>query len=80
MPAGTEIHYDVGPADYAQTATIQIKNGSATGVCTWSSDVDAICVFDTGSGRLTQFNLDVVVTASPDQSTWYWDGTYWFGN
>src|SRR6266545_5904624 len=49
--AGTEIHYDVGPADNAQTATITIANGSTTGVCTWSSDVDAICVFPVGTGR-----------------------------
>jgi len=80
MPAGTEVHYDVGPADNAQTVEIQIANGSTTGVCTWSSDVDAICVFDAGTGRLTQFNLEVVVTASVDQSIWYWDGTYWFGD
>jgi hypothetical protein len=80
MPEGTEIHYDVGPADNAQTVTIEIENGSASGVCTWSSDVNAVCVFDAGTGRLTQFTLDVVVTASADQSIWYWDGTYWFGN
>lgn len=79
MPAGTEIHYDVGPADNAQTATIDIGNGSATGVCTWSSDVDAVCVFDVGIGRLTEFHLEVVVTANADQSIWYWDGSYWFG-
>ena len=80
IPAGTEIHYAAGPAANAQIATIEIRNGSTTGVCTWSSDVDAICVFDAGTGRLTRFNLDVVVTASPDQSIWYWDGVYWFGN
>ena len=79
IPAGTEIHYDTGPADNAQVATIDIRNGSTTGVCTWSSDVDAICAFDSGSGRLTQLNLEVVVTASADQSVWYWDGSYWFG-
>jgi hypothetical protein len=80
IPAGTEVHYDFGPTDNAQVATIEIKNGRTTGVCTWSSEVDAICVFDAGTGRLTQFNLDVVVTASADQSIWYWDGTYWFGD
>jgi len=80
IPAGTEIHYAAGPADNAQVATIEIKNGSTTGVCTWSSDVDAICVFSAGTGRLTQFNLDVVVSANADQSVWYWEGTYWFGN
>jgi hypothetical protein len=60
-------------------AGIEIRNGSTDGACTWSSDVDAICVFSAGTGRLTQFNLEVVVTANADQSVWYWDGTYWFG-
>ena len=80
IPAGTEIHYAAGPADNAQIATIEIRNGSTDGACTWSSDVDAICVFSAGTGRLTQFNLEVVVTANADQSVWYWDGTYWFGH
>lgn len=80
IPAGTDIHYAAGPADNVQIATIEIKNGSTTGACTWSSDVDAICAFGAGTGRLTQFNLAVVVTASADQSVWYWDGNYWFGN
>jgi hypothetical protein len=80
IPAGTDIHYTQGPADNVQIATIDIGNGSTTGACTWSSDVDAVCVFSAGTGRLTQFNLEVVVTANADQSIWYWDGTYWFGN
>jgi hypothetical protein len=79
IPAGTEIHYAAGPTDNAQIATITIRNGSTTGVCVWSSDVDAICTFDSGTGRLTQFNLEVVVTTNADQSVWYWDGSYWFG-
>lgn len=79
MPAGTEIHYAAGPADNIMLATITIKNGSTTGACVWSSDVDAICTFSTGTGRLTQFHLEVVVTANGDQSVWFWDGTYWFG-
>jgi hypothetical protein len=80
IPAGTDIHYTQGPADNVQIATIDIGNGSTTGACTWSSDVDAVCVFSAGTRRLTQFNLEVVVTANADQSIWYWDGTYWFGN
>ena len=32
-----------------------------------------------GTGRLTRFHLDVVVSANADQSIWDWDGTYWFG-
>lgn len=79
IPAGTDIHYLSQDGNVVQAA-IDIDNGSTTGACTWSSDVDAICVFSAGTGRLAQFNLDVVVTASADQSVWYWDGEYWFGN
>ena len=79
IPAGTDVHY-LSQTGNVVRAAIEIENGSTTGACTWSSDVDAICVFGAGAGRLTQFNLDVVVTASADQSIWYWDGTYWFGN
>jgi hypothetical protein len=78
IPAGTDVHYLSQDGNVVQAA-IEIKNGRTTGACTWSSDVDALCVFDAGTGRLTQFHLEVVVTASADQSVWYWDGTYWFG-
>jgi hypothetical protein len=79
IPAGTEIHYLSQVANVVQAA-IELKNGSADGACTWSIDVDAVCVFSSGTGRLTQFNLEVVVTANADQSVWFWDGTYSFGN
>lgn len=79
IPAGTDIHYAAGPTDDAQVATIEIRNGSTSGLCVWSSAVDAICSFHEGTGRLTQFNLEVVVTANDDQSIWYWEGSYWFG-
>ena len=78
IPAGTDIRY-LSEAGNVVRASITIKNGSTAGACTWSSDVDAICVFSVGTGRLTQFDLEVVVTANADQSVWYWDGTYWFG-
>jgi hypothetical protein len=58
-------------ADNVVQASIEIRNGSTDGACTWSSDVDAICVFSAGTGRLTQLNLEVVVTANADQSVWY---------
>lgn len=83
IPAGTDIRYAAIPPldpNLVQAATITISNGSTSGACVWSSPVDAVCTFDRGTGRLTQFNLEVVVTASADQSTWYWDGTYWFGS
>ena len=81
IPAGTDIHYTSQNAagDVVQ-ATIAINNGSTDGTCVWSSLVDAICTFRPGTGRLTEFNLVVVVTANADQSIWYWDGAYWFGN
>jgi hypothetical protein len=79
IPPGTEVHY-LSQAGNVVQATIGIRNGSTDGACTWSSDVDAICVFSAGAGRLTQFNLDVVVSANADQSVWYWDGSYWYGN
>jgi hypothetical protein len=79
LPAGTDVRY-LSQADNVVQASIEIRNGSTEGACTWSSDVDAICVFSAGTGRLTQFNLEVVVSASADQSVWYWDGTYWFGD
>jgi hypothetical protein len=83
IPAGTDVHYAAIPPldpNLVVAATITIRNGSTTGVCVWSTPVNAICTFDGGTGRLTQFNLEVVVTASADQSVWYWDGSYWFGN
>jgi hypothetical protein len=78
FPAGTDVHYLSQVGNVVQVR-IEIANGSTEGSCTWSSAVDAICLFNGGTGRLTQFHLDVVVTANTDQSIWYWDGTYWFG-
>jgi hypothetical protein len=80
IPAGTDIRYlsQNEEGDIVQ-ASIETKNGSTTGTCTWSSYVDAICVFSAGTGRLAQFNLEVVVTYNEGLDLWYWDGTYWFG-
>jgi hypothetical protein len=81
IPAGTDIRYLSQNEDGSVVqAGIEIRNGSTNGECTWSSAVDAICVFTAGTGRLTQFSLEVVVTTNADQSIWYWDGTYRFGN
>jgi hypothetical protein len=79
IPAGTDIRY-LSEAGNVVQAAIEIGNGTTSGACTWSSDVDAVCVFGSGTGRLTEFHLDVAVTANADQSVWYWDGTYSFGN
>ena len=79
IPAGTDIRYLSQTGDVVQ-ASIEIRNGSTAGACTWTSDVNATCVFSGGTGRLTQFHLEVDVTASADQSIWYWNGTYSFGD
>lgn len=79
IPAGTDIRYLSEDGNVVQ-ASIEIRNGSTDGACTWSTDVEAICVFTAGAGRLTQFNLDVVVTYDEDEDVWFWDGTYWFGS
>ncbi len=80
FPPGTEVHYAAGPTDDVVYASIRIRHGSTRGVCVWSSLVNAICTFNHGTGRLSQFHLRVVVTANADASVWYWDGTYWFGH
>ena len=79
IPAGTDLHYLSQGGNVVQ-AQILIAHGSTDGACTWSDDFNAVCVFSSGTGRLTEFHLDVVVTTNADQSIWYWDGTYWFGN
>lgn len=78
IPAGTDVHY-LSQAGNVVQAMIGIRNGTTRGACVWSSDVDAVCTFDRGTGRLTQFHMVVVVSASADQSVWYWNGSYWFG-
>ena len=82
IAVGTEINYS-GPDANHLVAVFDIKNGSATGQCAIGSifadpSRPGTCKFDTGTGRLTQFHLDVAVTF--DGSNWFWDGTYWFGN
>ena len=78
IPAGTDVRY-LSQDGAVMQLSIEIANGSTHGACTWTSDRDATCVFSGGTGRLTQFYLDIVVTANADLSVWYWDGTYWFG-
>ena len=79
IPAGTHVRY-LSQAGNVVQARIEIRNGTTDGACTWSSAVDAICVFSAGTGRLTQFNLAVVVSYDAGQDLWYWDGGYSFGN
>jgi hypothetical protein len=78
FPAGTEVHYAVTPKANVKRATVTIPGGSTTGLCVWSSDVNAVCTFKTGTGSLARFHLRVVVTANADASVWYWTGMYRF--
>lgn len=78
FPAGTKVHYLSQTGNVVQAA-IDIGNGSTSGACVWSSDVNAVCTFGGGTGRLTQFHLMVTVTANADASVWYWNGWYSFG-
>jgi hypothetical protein len=81
FPPGTKVHYtSQNPAGNVVQATIRIPNGSTSGACVWSTAVNAVCTFNTGTGRLSQFHLRVVVTANAAVSIWYWDGWYWFGD
>jgi hypothetical protein len=77
IPAGTEINYTVR-TDGNLNAVINVSNGSATGVC-GPATLPTFCTFSDGTGRLTQFHLDVAVSPNVDFSVWFWDGTYWFG-
>lgn len=82
IPAGTEIEYS-GPDPDHLVAVLTIKNGSTTGQCAIGSifgdpSAPGTCAFTAGTGRLTEFHLDVAVTF--DGTTWFWDGWYSFGN
>jgi hypothetical protein len=79
---GTEITY-VWASDVIALPTITLAGGSTTGVCDWSHPTGPIlarCSFESGTGTLTGFHLDVRVTATADFSLWYWDGTYSFAS
>ena len=78
FPEGTVIHYAATSDPNVVRATIRIPGGSTTGLCAWSSAVNAICTFHHGTGRLDDFRLRVVVTANADASVWYWHGMYGF--
>ncbi len=80
FPAGTEVHYATTANASIVRATITVPSGSTTGLCVWSSAVNAICTFRKGTGSLAHFHLRVVVTANADASVWYWNGTYQFTN
>ena len=79
IPGGTDITY-VNAPDGIAYPTIEVRNGSTTGVCNWNQPAGPVlakCTFGTGTGRLTQFHLAVDVTFNG--TYWFWDGTYWMG-
>ena len=78
FPAGTVVHYAATADPSVVRATIRVAGGSTSGLCVWSSAVNAVCTFRHGTGRLDGFRLRVVVTANADASVWYWNGTYGF--
>ena len=81
---GTDITYTFDtsdPWDGLAFPTINLKHGSATGVCDWNQPgptVLAVCTFTSGTGSLRGFHLKVDVTF--DGTTWFWDGTVWFSH
>jgi hypothetical protein len=84
IPVDSVINYTQN-TDGTLTAVIHGKNGTATGRCDLSAifgtpSAPGSCVFNTGTGALTQFHLDVDVTVtSADFVSWAWEGSYWIG-
>lgn len=82
IPAGSVINYTRND-DGSLTAVITGAHGTATGRCVLAPIFGnpkgpGSCVFSTGTGSLTAFNLSVDVTTS-DRVTWFWEGSYWMG-
>lgn len=83
LPAGTTETY-LGPqfGDPVLSSRVVIASpyaggGTATGDCTWPlRSATGICTFAKGTGSLAGFHAHVTVSASPDFSLFYWDGTY----
>jgi hypothetical protein len=83
LPAGTTEIY-LGPEfDYPVLSSRVViispyaGGGTATGHCTWPlRTATGICTFAHGTGSLAGFHALVAVSASPDFSLFYWDGTY----
>ena len=83
IPPGTVINYTVN-ADGSLTSVITVAHGTATGRCVLAPifgdpSSPGSCVFDSGTGSMTQFHLNVAVD-TVDFVTWTWDGTYTFGS
>ena len=84
IPAGSVINYSGDSLD-ALTAVINVKHGTATGHCAISAIFadpagPGHCVFNTGTGSLRGFHLNVLVTYDAVANVWFWDGTSWFSH
>ena len=83
LPAGTTEIY-LGPefGDPVLSSRVVIISsyaggGTSTGDCTWPlRTATGVCTFAQGTGSLAGFHAHVTVSASPDFSLFYWDGTY----
>ena len=83
LPVGTTETYS-GPqfGDPVLSSRVVISSsyaggGTATGVCVWPlRTATGICTFAQGTGSLAGFHARVTVSASPDFSLFYWNGTY----
>ena len=79
IPAGTDVRYLSQSGNVVQ-ASIEIRNGRTDGAVRGAAMSTRSASSAEWTKWLTQFNLEVVVTANADVSLWYWDGTYWFGD
>jgi hypothetical protein len=83
IPAGSVINYTAND-DGSLTSVITVAHGTVTGRCVLAPifgvpSSPGSCVFASGTGSMTQFNLNVAVD-TVDFVTWTWDGTYTFGS
>jgi hypothetical protein len=78
IPIGTEITYsDESVAPNALLPTIHGRHGTVSGVCDltaiFANTGPGLCIFGEGTGSLTGFKAELLVTF--DGTLWYWDGT-----
>jgi hypothetical protein len=76
IPVGTEITYsDQSVAPNALLPTIHGRHGTSSGVCDltaiFANTGPGLCVFGEGTGSLTGFRVELLVTF--DGTLWYWD-------
>jgi hypothetical protein len=83
LPVGTTETY-LGPqfGDPVLSSRVLITSsysggGTAIGHCAWPlRTLTGTCTFAGGTGSLAGFHANVTVSANPDFSTFFWDGSY----